>query len=49
MELLGIKKAGPELGRLLAGVMDWQLAHPAGTLEEAKQHVLTHLAPQMQQ
>jgi hypothetical protein len=39
MQELGIKKAGPQLGQLLDQLMDWQLAHPEGTAEEAKAQV----------
>ena len=30
MSVLGMKKAGPQLGKVLAVAVDWQLAHPAG-------------------
>ncbi|KXZ51707.1 hypothetical protein GPECTOR_11g156 [Gonium pectorale] len=36
MSLLGWSKPGPELGRVMAAVMDWQLVHPQGTLPEAE-------------
>jgi hypothetical protein len=36
MSLLGWSKPGPELGKVMAGVMDWQLMHPTGKLEEAE-------------
>jgi hypothetical protein len=39
MELLGMKKAGPELGKVLGAAMDWQLTHPSGGLEECQAHV----------
>jgi hypothetical protein len=39
MQELGIKKAGPQLGQLLDQLMDWQLAHPDGTADEAKAQV----------
>lgn len=35
-----MSKAGPELGKLLSEVMDWQLAHPGGSLEQYKAHML---------
>lgn len=44
MEVLGMKKAGPELGRLLAALMDWQLQHPNASMEEAKTYVREQLA-----
>ncbi|PNW70586.1 hypothetical protein CHLRE_17g726000v5 [Chlamydomonas reinhardtii] len=36
MTLLGWSKPGPELGKVLAAVVDWQLQHPAGSLAEAE-------------
>ncbi|GIL45308.1 hypothetical protein Vafri_2575 [Volvox africanus] len=36
MTLLGWSKPGPELGRVMAAVMDWQLMHPSGTQQEAE-------------
>ncbi|EFJ52690.1 hypothetical protein VOLCADRAFT_85925, partial [Volvox carteri f. nagariensis] len=39
MSLLGWSKPGPELGRVMAAVVDWQLIHPAGTLQEAEEMV----------
>ncbi|MEW5311042.1 MAG: hypothetical protein WDW38_002788 [Sanguina aurantia] len=42
MALLGLTKPGPELGKTLAVVMDWQLMNPAGTLEDCQQYVLQH-------
>ncbi|PNH11388.1 CCA tRNA nucleotidyltransferase, mitochondrial [Tetrabaena socialis] len=36
MALLGWSKPGPELGRVMAAVADWQLLHPAGTAQEAE-------------
>ncbi|KAG1674687.1 hypothetical protein FOA52_007211 [Chlamydomonas sp. UWO 241] len=39
MSLLGIK-GGPSLGKAVQEVMDWQLSHPGGTLEQAQAHLL---------
>lgn len=39
MAALGLQKAGPELGKTMAAIMDWQLVHPKGTLEECQQFV----------
>jgi len=39
MSTLGLQKAGPELGKIMAAAMDWQLVHPHGTLDECKQYV----------
>ena len=39
MALVGMAKPGPQLGRLLSGVMDWQLAHPDGSEADAAEHV----------
>ncbi|GLC34026.1 hypothetical protein PLESTB_000830000 [Pleodorina starrii] len=36
MGLLGWSKPGPELGKVMAAVMDWQLMNPAGGLQEAE-------------
>lgn len=42
MALLGLTKPGPELGKTMAVVMDWQLMYPAGTLEDCQKYVLQH-------
>ncbi|KAI8462676.1 MAG: hypothetical protein J3K34DRAFT_527577 [Monoraphidium minutum] len=39
MSALGMKKAGPQLGRVLAAAVDWQLAHPQGSKEECIEHL----------
>ncbi|KAG2501325.1 hypothetical protein HYH03_001118 [Edaphochlamys debaryana] len=39
MSLLGWSKAGPELGKVLSAVMDWQLKNPSGGLAEAEELV----------
>jgi hypothetical protein len=36
---MGMKKAGPQLGRVLAAAMDWQLANPKGGKEECIAHL----------
>ncbi|GLI66087.1 hypothetical protein VaNZ11_009809 [Volvox africanus] len=36
MTLLGWSKPGPELGKVMAAVMDWQLMKPSGTQQEAE-------------
>jgi len=36
MAELGIQSGGPQLGKAMEKVMDWQLAYPDGTLEECK-------------
>jgi len=38
MSLLGLK-GGPALGRAVADVMDWQLAHPGGSVEQVTEHL----------
>lgn len=35
---------GPRLGALTAAVVDWQLAHPGGSKEDALAHVRELLA-----
>ncbi|KAG2449718.1 hypothetical protein HYH02_005245 [Chlamydomonas schloesseri] len=45
MTLLGWSKPGPELGKVLAAVMDWQLQHPAGSLAEAEAMVRQRFGP----
>lgn len=40
MTLLGLTKPGPELGKTMAVVMDWQLMNPGGTLDECQKYVL---------
>lgn len=39
MQLLGLQKPGPELGRVMAEALEWQLTHPQGTLEGCQQHL----------
>ena len=39
MAVLGMKKAGPQLGRVLAAAMDWQLAHPDGSKDDCIEHL----------
>lgn len=39
MSTLGLQKAGPELGKIMAAAMEWQLVHPKGTLAECQEHV----------
>lgn len=39
---------GPQLGKLTAAVMDWQMAHPKGTKEECLEAMKQHLAQQTQ-
>ena len=39
LPLLGLQRPGPELGRALSAVMDWQLVHPGGSVEECTQFV----------
>eukprot|EP00983_Pelagomonas_calceolata_P122196 1160884-Pelagomonas_calceolata.AAC.14 len=37
--LLELQKPGPELGKAMGEALNWQLAHPSGSLEECQQHV----------
>ena len=39
MSLLGLQKAGPELGKVMAAAVDWQLVHPTGTAAECQAHI----------
>ncbi|GFR42511.1 hypothetical protein Agub_g3403 [Astrephomene gubernaculifera] len=39
MGLLGWSKPGPELGRVMAAVMDWQLGNPGGSAQQAEEMV----------
>ncbi len=39
MSLLGWTKPGPQLGKVMAAVMDWQLMNPSGTAEQAEEMV----------
>ena len=41
MSLLKMTKAGPEMGLATAAVMEWQLAHPGGTVEECRPFIET--------
>ncbi len=34
-----MKKAGPQLGKVLAAAMDWQLANPKGSKEDCIVHL----------
>ncbi|KAG2428655.1 hypothetical protein HXX76_011360 [Chlamydomonas incerta] len=45
MTLLGWSKPGPELGKVLAAVMDWQLQHPTGSLADAGAMVRQRFGP----
>ena len=46
LSVLGMKKAGPQLGKVLAAAVDWQLAHPAGTKNACIDH-LKQRAPEL--
>ncbi|KAF5829609.1 hypothetical protein DUNSADRAFT_15848 [Dunaliella salina] len=37
--LLELQKPGPELGKAMGEALNWQLAHPSGSVEECQQHV----------
>jgi len=37
MKVVGMSKGGPALGVLNERLIEWQLEHPAGTVEEATQ------------
>lgn len=39
MSLLGWTKPGPQLGKVMAAVMDWQLMNPSATAEQAEEMV----------
>lgn len=39
MALLGMSKPGPELGKAVSDVMEWQLAHPQGSLQQVQEHL----------
>lgn len=39
MAAAGMTQQGPQLGKLISALVDWQLAHPKATAEEAKQFV----------
>jgi hypothetical protein len=39
VQVLGWSKPGPQLGKALAAAVDWQLAHPGGSVEECTAHV----------
>ena len=39
MALLNMTKPGPEMGLATAAVMEWQLAHPGGTVEKCKEFI----------
>jgi hypothetical protein len=36
MEAVGMKKAGPQLGRLTAALLAWQLGQPQATEDKAR-------------
>jgi hypothetical protein len=36
MEAVGMKKAGPQLGRLTSALLAWQLGRPQATADEAR-------------
>lgn len=40
MQLFKLQKAGPETGKMLASVMDWQLCHPEGSVEQCREFLL---------
>lgn len=44
MSLLGWSKPGPDLGKVMSMVTDWQLMHPSGSLEEAEAMILEKYA-----
>jgi hypothetical protein len=46
MSVLGMKKAGPQLGKVLAAAMDWQLANPQGSKAACIEH-LKQRAPEL--
>lgn len=37
--MLGMTKPGPELGKAVADISEWQLAHPSGTLAECQHYI----------
>jgi hypothetical protein len=37
MAAVGMKSGGPQLGRLMAATVEWQLAHPQGSAEECRE------------
>jgi hypothetical protein len=39
MKVMGMSKAGPQLGKVLAAAMDWQLANPKGNKEACIEHL----------
>jgi hypothetical protein len=39
---------GPQLGKLTAAVMDWQMAHPTGTKDDCLEAMKQQLAQQTQ-
>ena len=39
MAVMGMQKSGPQLGKVLAAAMDWQLAHPKGSKDECIAHL----------
>lgn len=42
MQVVGMNKPGPQLGKLLSAVIDWQLVHPHGTADDCKQYMKQH-------
>jgi len=45
MKLLGMTSGGPKLGQATAKVLDWQLAHPTGTVEECGEMLRRDMLP----
>ena len=45
MTLLGITRAGPELGPAVSAVMEWQLAHPGGDVQDCQKYILENFGP----
>lgn len=47
MAAVGMKSGGPALGRLMEAAVEWQLAHPDGTAEQCREHLVAqHAAAQ---
>lgn len=40
MGLLGMPRPGPEMGQVVAAVMEWQLGHPGGQEAECRAHIV---------
>ena len=45
MSLLGITRAGPELGPAVSAVMEWQLDHPGGDVQDCHRYILDNFGP----